>query len=405
MVIQLENKVTHKVTRTQKLKDIVIYINFFLLFFPAFSLSYLVFRFYFQSRILAVPLMVLLWIVSKKSIKINVLYIPLLISLLVPFAGMSAGRIFSLIDIGYCLSFIYIIIFIELVKTRQRKFIAFIKIFTLSNIGFCWIQVILMSLGLSRLAMIQSNLPFQNDYIIPKNFLMPYLYRYTGLFNESSPLIFYLCSAYCFMDELKPAKTSWLKFATFATIFFSGSKFAYLFLITLFLSKTLHYIPAKLRNITFLIVTGIGFAIIVKNLSEIITFLSNKIPAFYVRYIAMQNALFNRKILLLGNGFVSSLSEESGGLDAFNIIFSGYGLVCGLIVIGTFFVFIWQSRIRSKIMFSVIYALGLISNGSFLISQYPILFGMIHLLDAKYKQEKVCFHQSKQDKNIRKFNY
>ena len=401
MVIKLENQVTRK----QQLKNIVIYINFILLFFPAFSISYLVFRLYFQSRIIAVPLMVLPWIVSKKSIKINVLYIPLLISLLVPLAGMSAGRTFSLIDIGYFLSFIYIIIFVELVKNKQQKFISFIKIFTSSNIVFCWIQVIFMNLGLSDLTMIQNNLPSHSDYILPRHHLMPYLYRYTGLFHESSPLTFYLCSAYCFLDELKPPKTSWLKFATFATIFFSGSKFAYLFLMTLCLPKTLHYIPAQLRNITFLIVTGIGFAIIVKNFSEIVTVLSRNIPAFYVRFIAMQNALFNRKILLLGNGFVSSSSGESGGLDAFTIIFSGYGLVCGFIVIGTFFIFIWQSHIRSKIMFSVIYALGLISNGSFLISQYPILFGMIHLLNAKYKQEKVYFHQSKPDKNIRRFNY
>jgi hypothetical protein len=397
MIIPLENQVTRK--RDSKYKNIVIYINFFLLFFPAFSISYLLFKFYFQSRILAVPLMVSLWIVSRKSIKLNILYIPLLISLVIPLAGISAGRTFSFIDIGYFLSFIYIIVFIELVKTRQKKFISFITIFTWSNIVFCLVQLILMNLGLSHLAMIQNNLPSHSEYILPPNHLLPYLYRYTGLFNESSPLIFYLCSAYCFLDELKLPKTYWLKFATFVAIFFAGSKFSYLFLMTLWLPKVLHYIPAKIRNIAFLIVTVIASSMILKNFSEIVNFSTQNIPAFYVRFVAIENALFNRNFFLLGNGFVSSASRNSGELDAFTIIFSGYGLGFGFIILCSFLIFILKSQIKSKFMLSVVYMLGLVSNGSFLISQYPLLLGMVHLLDIKNKQEQVYFYKITQNKN------
>ncbi|WP_414753745.1 hypothetical protein [Anabaena sp. CCY 9910] len=368
----------------------ILYINFFLLFFPAFSLSYPFTGVYFQSRILGLPFLVLYFLLNifnKKIIitkQIFIFLFPLKIAIIVPFLGLLANRKFSLIDIGYMTSFLYLILFTLVVKKEKVLFVKFTKIFTVANIVYSIWQVFLMNLGLAQFAMIHCNLPSKSDYTIPVG-ILPSIYRFSGLFNESSPLLFYLCSSYIFLCEINKNKlekdVKIIQYATLFMIIISGSKLSFAFLSLLFISKLLSLIKDRgYRNLLNISLIAIGLFFLTTNYSEIIDILSQNLTAFKPRYESIHNSTTSLlQIEILGNGFLPSSTGEAGGLDAITIIIGGYGVLFGFTIILTFLVWILVET-NFNFIFVAVYILGLVSNGSLLVSQYTLLFAMIYVL-------------------------
>ena len=118
------------------MKKILLYINFILIFFPAFSLSYAFTGIYFQSRILGLPFLFWYILLHKREIgkDLFILSIPLLISVVTPILGLLTDRNFTLIDIGYILTFLYLIMFAQAMSSHLNLFINFIILFTGANI-------------------------------------------------------------------------------------------------------------------------------------------------------------------------------------------------------------------------------------------------------------------------------
>ncbi|WP_118164102.1 hypothetical protein [Nostoc sphaeroides] len=226
------------------MQKVFLYLNLALMFFPAFSLSYIFIGIYFQSRILGLPLLAFYIINKDIEIRKSLIFLifPFLISIIVPILGLVSDRNFSLIDIGYILSFLYLILFAQSMYKNIKLFINFIKIFTVANLVYGIIQTFLANIGLNRLTMIHSNLPSQSisEYSIPPS-ILPYTYRFSGLFNESSPLIFYLCSSYVFLSQINSNKKSIfinvIQIITIIAIAISGSKFSYAFFIVVAVNK------------------------------------------------------------------------------------------------------------------------------------------------------------------------
>lgn len=386
------------------MSKLALYINFALIFFPAFSLSYLATGVYFQSRILGLPLLVLYVLNKEKKIRseLLILFVPLLISVSVPVLGLLTERELNLIDVGYVVSFIYLIFFVQAMRREQELFINFISVFTMANIIYAIAQTVLMNLGLSKVAMIHSNLPSQliSGYILPPA-ILPYTYRFSGLFNESSPLIFYLCCSFSFLLEINKVKKSRvitiIQFSTFVTILLSGSKISYAFLLVLLILKLVSFLQDELLKKTA--ITGfLAFSTyqLITKYSEISSFLTDTLPAFGARHTAASNSFFRLSdIDVLGNGFLPSAGGEAGGLDAITIIIRGYGLMFGFGLLFTFLILILTSRIKSKEAFISIYILALSSNGSFLIVQYTLFFTMIYVIEKYSHHSKVVSIETK----------
>lgn len=387
------------------MKKILLYINILLLFFPAFSLSYPLVGIYFQSRILGLPF--LLWYILINKININknlfVFILALLICLITPILGLLTNRSFSLMDIGYVLSFLYLIIFAQSMGNNFSLFITFIKVFTLANIFYSILQTILMNIGLETLAMIHSNLPVKIDsgYVLPTS-ILPYTYRFSGLFNESSPLIFYLCSSYIFLEEIyienRSKNTFFIQLITLLTIFISGSKYSYAFLINYLIIKFIALIKdKKIRNFSYITVLTLSLYLFNQYFSIILTSMSETLPSFEDRKLNIENSItLLSELDLMGNGFLPSSTGESGGLDAINIIVGGYGILFGMTLLISFLGWILVSKVKNKPIFVVVYVLGLLSNGSFLISQYTIFFTMIYIINYQHKSDRVIFKASNQ---------
>ncbi len=379
------------------MKKILLYINLILIFFPAFSLSYLFTGIYFQSRILGLPFLCLYIFLKNRKIQKDLLFflIPLLISIITPILGLLNNRNFSLIDIGYILTFLYLIVFAQAMGSNLNLFINFINLFTLTNILYALIQTIFMNIGLDSVAMIHSNLPItiKSGYVLPSS-ILPYTYRFSGLFNESSPFMFYLSCFYIFILEINEKERAKITLIfqglTLLTILISGSKYSYAFLIVYVVIKAISSI--KNKNIRVFLYTNILIIVIyifINYYSIIVTFLSESLPAFDERKSNLENSLLSlSQLSLIGNGFLPSSTGESGGLDAITIVFGGYGFLLGLTILISFFGFILVSKVKNKAIFIAVYILGLSSNGSFLISQYTLFFTMIYVINRKKVLQK-----------------
>lgn len=382
---------------------ILLYMNIILVFFPAFSLSYPFTGIYFQSRILGLPFLIWYALINKKKVKkdLFVFVVALLICIITPILGLLTNRSYSLIDIGYILSFLYLIIFAQIMGNNFNFFVNFIKGFTLANIFYSVLQTILMNIGLETLAMIHSNLPVKvnSGYVLPAS-ILPYTYRFSGLFNESSPLIFYLCSSYIFLAEISPENRSKntfiIQILTLLTILISGSKYSYAFLINYLIIKLIASVKDKVfRRLLYVTVLSLSLYLFNQYFSTILTSMSETLPAFEDRKVNIENSI---TLLLelepMGNGFLPSSTGESGGLDAITIIVGGYGVLFGMTILISFLVWILLSKVKNKPIFVVVYILGLLSSGSFLISQYTLFFTMVYVINQEYKITEFNFVQS-----------
>ena len=213
------------------MKPLIVFL-FILMLTPAFSLIQSALGVYAQNRILWIPFSFLLFVLPKYR-KVFPFQISLLI-LLFFFGIYCIVALYNgwniLLYCAYFLTFLLLFISSSAIYYNKEIFLSFFRLFFILNAIYIVYQLVCYNLGFISLTMIQSNLSAQvaAGYTIPI-FITPPFIRYTGLFNESSPLAFYLCICFCFFKSLGTYRK--YQFFTFLLLLFSGSKFAYIFLL------------------------------------------------------------------------------------------------------------------------------------------------------------------------------
>jgi hypothetical protein len=179
---------------------------------PAYSFTQILLNIYISNRFLAlIVLPFLLFFKFRKTVKLNFPEIFLLLITLY-FGGYVILAIIEnrnvIIYFGYVVAFLYIFLLFTLIEINHHAFLKFMKIFLVMNFAYVATQIFFLNIGLGDWAMLHSNLLAQADYAIPTFIVEPF-YRYTGLFNESSPFAIYLAICHAFFtvfDEKKYKK-------------------------------------------------------------------------------------------------------------------------------------------------------------------------------------------------------
>ncbi len=349
-------------------------ISFFVFFaalLPAYSLSQALINSYISNRFIA--LLILPFFIFIKPAKNFVIDYPTaFLWLIILFVGGYAllaivEKRNYLIYFGYVIAFLYIFLIFKIIKMNNNIFLKFMKIFLVINFIYVLIQVLLLNIGWGGVAMMHSNLPAQMDYSIPI-FIMEPFYRYTGLFNESSPFAFYLAICHALFIILNDKN---YKNIALILLIFSGSKAGYLYLFIFYSVFTKsHSIKLFLRCVLLIILILFCY---------FFDALSGFSPGEFASLIQRQEALVNNevKISLFGVD-LGSTSEGELALDFFSIFWTGFGVV-GLIGIFYLFILFYRSvKNDKKHLFIPTLFIGLLSSGSLLIFQYSLLFASLY---------------------------
>lgn len=261
--------------------------------------------------------------------------------------------------------------FYYVVKYYPDFFLNFMIVFLIFNAIYVFIQIILLNLGLASFSMIHSNLPAQNNYEIPVFISEPF-FRYTGLFNESSPFAFYLIICFVFFDQIG-YKYKKYKNIALILLLFSGAKLAYVFFMIhyAFFSKNLFL---KFIFKTIFISFLLSFFYFYEDLSNLVSGQTASLNQRFNSLIGFDN------ISWLGSDLGKS-SEGDMGLNYFSIFISGFGLVGFIFSICMFILFYLFLKTKNKKYFIFPFMLGLLASGSLLIFQYALLFATLFYLN------------------------
>lgn len=338
---------------------------------PAYSLTQVLLNIYTSNRFLSLILLpILLFFKFKKKIVLNhpetffILFIGFFIGYTI--LAISEGRNVA-IYFGYVVAFLYIILLFWLIDINHDFFLKFMKIFLLFNFFYVVIQIFLLNVGLGSWAMWHSNLMAQTDYTIPIFVSEPF-YRYTGLFNESSPFAFYLAICHAFFTVFDNKK---YKRLALILLIFSGSKAGYLYLLLYY------FIYSGSRVLKFL-------------LGGVLLFLSVGFFYFYDQFFLLtysemaslsqrQEAIFYNETELSPFGVnLGSTSEGELALDFFSIFSSGFGVVGLVAIIFLFTLFYRSIKSNRRHFFILPLLIGLLSSGSLLIFQYSLIFASLY---------------------------
>lgn len=344
-------------------------INYILFFFPAFSIIYLFSGIHVQNRMLL--LIIIPMILPLIKINIQKYQVPMI--LLVLFFSLYTIIAFCyqwqfIIYFGYFSTFFLILLTIFVIHFEEEHFIQFFKIFFYANIFYAILQLILLNLGLESLTMLHSNIPVQENYTIPIFIAKPF-YRYTGLFNESSPFAFYLIICFSFFSAIG-RKYRKLKACALFFLSISGAKIAYLFIV-------LHYMVfSKSRVIKIISISlfAITMYLYFFELQTLINLTYGEIASVLVRAQG-----FEFKDSFWGTGLGKS-SEGELALNMISILISGFGYLGSLFIVSCIIAFYALINNRSKKFFILPFFVGVLSNGSLLIVQYTlIIYCLIYL--------------------------
>lgn len=340
---------------------------YWLLLLPAFSVFQILFGTYVQNRLSWLPFSILLLYLSKyrKLYAFNFSVILFLIFFLFYTILANINDWDMVFYFGYLLTFVLLFITNSMVFIEKKMFLSFLIYFLLFNFLYVIFQLLCLNIGYPHLALIHTNLAAQNIYVIPVFFNEPF-FRYTGVFNESSPFAFYLIITFCFFQCLNEKYLLYRNVALILLLF-SGSKLAYLFLL-------LHVIFfTKMRIVRFLsfIVIFCLFYLFLFEMDFLLKLTSGESASLINRMMGLDNS-FSSDLSYWGTGLKKSSTGEVP-LDIFSILFNGFG-VCGTIFIFLFIIMFYSSiRSKYKKIFILPFLLGGVSNGSLLIFQYSLL--------------------------------
>ena len=377
-------------------------ISLFFNLFPSYSISVWFSSIFVQPRLFSFPFL----IESITKIKLNnwnvILLINILVTILTPLLGLFFGRRFYYLDLAYILSAGYVFAFVNLTLKNDanlKAFNTFVKIFLILNIAYIVIQLMMYYAGYQEYTMIHSNIPMhvQDNYSITRGYLLG-LPRYTGLFIENGPLTFFLCLSFLYLIQRGSDFPKYLKYFVFILIVFSQSKFLLLFVPVLFLEATAKVFFPKLYRLfvnpffyfgllSFIVLV---FFLVIFNDYKFNHYLSETIPAYSIRLSgiraslgAIGNVELFGKGLLPTNFNLPDASYKLMGLDVFSVIFFGYGLIMGTIMLLTYILVPVLAKIDFKFSFCAVLFLGFLSSGSLITPQY--MFALIYVIVSHYQ--------------------
>jgi hypothetical protein len=370
--------------------------------FPSISPSVWFTSIYVQPRLFSLPFLVEV-ITNIKLNKWNLfLLINILVTIITPIVGLFFGRHFYLLDIAYFLSALYAFAFINLTLRNDeniKTFNKFVKMILIINIGYVFLQLIFYYSGFPQFTMIHSNIPFHvnDNYWISSGAFLG-LPRYTGLFIENGPLTFFLCLSFLYLIQRGVNFPKYLKVLVFILIVFSQSKFLLLFIPVLLLESSAKVFFPRLYKLFvnpffYLVLVSVIFLIffmVIYNDYEIIKYFAKRIPAFQERLSGIRASLAAiGKVEIFGKGLLPTNFVVPGatykllGLDVFSVVFFGYGLFMGSIMILSYAVITVLAKIDYKFTFTAILFLGFLSSGSLLVPQY--LFVLTYVIVGHYQ--------------------
>ncbi|WP_294591017.1 hypothetical protein [uncultured Bacteroides sp.] len=344
----------------------IVSLYYILLLLPALSLTQFFLGIYLQNRLLWFPLGIFL--VGKyrrlQSFNSPILFLVLFFTLYCYLALVNGWNI--QIYLGYALTFSLLLVSNSMVFAYKDLFLSFFKAFFVLNVCYVLLQLIFLNAGLSSFAIAHTNLPAQiNDgYTIPVFIQAPF-FRYTGLFNESSPFAFYLCICFCFFTSLG-IKYELYKKVTLVLLLFSGAKFAYLFLL---LYMVIIVRSKILQILSIVILVGVIY-LFISDFNYLMELTAGEMASFDGRFRELEG--IDSRFSLWGNGLGKSSTGEVP-LDMYSILLAGFG-GCGMIVIFILIIGFYISiKSRHKKAFILPFVVGTLSCGSLLIVQYSLL--------------------------------
>lgn len=310
--------------------------------------------------------------------------------------GSIFSRNSSLFDVGYLLIFIYVPFLHSYVCRRGFLWFDFLSLFVFANFLYSVLQIIMYYSGFAHFTNFHSNIPSQKEaeYTIPLGSYVSFP-RFSGLFNESGPLVFFSSIAMLVLIELRELKGvfNYAIILSFTMILFSQSKFSFLFIPVFILEMAIIYFCKRFfaeSKLVSKVITGVMLSVIFlfaylsfDGIDHINNELSVWLPSFFERSSNLErSSKFNFEDLSLGVGFTSSSSyRDSQGLDILSVVGRGLGLP-GLIIIFILISLVFSYSFTFSFSFLFAILLGMSSNGSLLISHYVIF--LVSVLQIKY---------------------
>lgn len=367
---------------------------------PSFSLSVFFSSVFIQPRYFAIPF--LLFFLRSIAINFeNIVYIfLLLIAVFIPIVGNFFERQNSLLDAALIVNWIYLLLFYNATLDNKKLFHDFLNLFLWMNLVYITFQLVAYYLGYPQFTMLHSNVPFhvESGYVIEPSFFN-WLPRYTGLFIESGPLTLFLCFTYLFIIQNKEHYSRKLRFLIFVAIALSQSKFLLLFLPLLLLETffigAFPNVYKKLASpkifMVFFIVTGF-FIFSIFNILNLSDYLIVNLVSYELRLDAIKESIEGfSNIKLFGNIFQGSNYDASSGTqelqkwDIFSILFYGYGVLFGVVVVLLILAVPLATNIQYKFTFIAVLILAFLASGSLLVPQYTFVLIYCGLLKLKSK--------------------
>lgn len=326
-----------------------------------------------------------------------------LLSLFVPLIGFFFERKFSLLDLAMFINWVYLIFFSSIVLKNKKRFDRFLQIFLWMNILYSVFQVFVVNLGYPELAMIHSNVPYQQSIsyeIIPMYF--SWLPRYSGLFVESGPLTLFLIFSFLYINYFKAIFTAGLRYGVLILILFSQSKFLLVFIplyilelgMMRFFARTYRMVTSRL-GILISFISAATLLFFVFRFTKLDSFLQVWLVAYELRMrdlIDGFHRVFTEKNLF-GTFLQGSNYDASGGvlpmpgLDIFSILFTGYGFFFGSVIVFVIFHFIILCRLPFKFTFIFTLAAAFMAAGSLLVPHYSFLLIFCYLIHVDFRSK------------------
>ncbi|EPX6967132.1 TPA: hypothetical protein NK237_000870 [Vibrio parahaemolyticus] len=307
-------------------------------------------------------------------------------------------RKLNLIDISFILALIFTCYIINFFYKKQDLLHKLIKYFLVVNVAYAFLQNVFLNLGVdSHLLLFHQN-THQVGYFIPKSFI-PYIYRATGLFNESVPFVLYLMYTYIYFSYYK---NGFFKKLAFLSILLSGSKIALAFIVILFLIY-----PFKKIKLYWLIY--ISFALFVCLFvyynSVIVAYLLDN-PVLYSIYLrgeglfsVMQELSNNSEALWFGAGSISSKDMMDGMMkvnrstDIISLMIYSNGIIGTLLINIPIFVYFKIIKMNVEVpvlnLVSVSIILTFIVTGTYTFWGYMYLVLILSTFSSSYTKHSI----------------
>jgi hypothetical protein len=321
-----------------------------------------------------------LFIQSKIHRKTLVLIPVLIITIVYFIASLFLPAFDQSLYFAYVLSIMTFFFSFGFAVKRHLEVTKILRLLLLINLGYALFQTFLLNNNFDDLTMIHSNDPYQaaTNYV-PHHFF-GILYRVTGLFNESSPFVFFLTIMFTFEAEIRKSILNIPMLLLLCGILLSGAKISMLFLLIYGLIKGNRFVKA----LVILCGTAVVYAFLANPILFGLIFLGRH-GSIYKRIREFEETA-GQGFTLMGTGLKSSSSGQVA-LDFLSIVGTGFGVFGILIFLTSFFLFFMSLRKSCGVAFFASFLCGLFASGSLLIVQYLMFFLCLGALYGKNKSQ------------------